>query len=132
MVVKRRKSRVAPPPDGCPLKQCMRLLAGAWTAEVIWYLREGERCFSELQADLKGVSAKTLTNQLRKLEQNGVIERSTRATSPPTVWYSLTPEGQELCRALTGVVEVAQRLRGSTTRLAVRKISSTEIFEVET
>jgi DNA-binding HxlR family transcriptional regulator len=88
----------------------MRLLSGAWTAEVIWYLREGERCFSELQTDLKGVSAKMLTDRLRKLEQNGIIERSTRTTSPPTVWYSLTPVGQELCRAVTNVVAVAQRL----------------------
>jgi DNA-binding HxlR family transcriptional regulator len=113
MVVKRRKSRVTPPPAGCPLNECMRMLAGAWTAEVIWYLREDERCFSELQTDLKGVSAKMLTNRLRKLEQNGVIERSTHRTSPPTVWYSLTPAGQELCRALVNMVEVAQRLKGA-------------------
>jgi DNA-binding HxlR family transcriptional regulator len=111
MVVKRRKSRVQPPPAGCPLNQCMQLLAGAWTAEVIWYLREGERCFSELQTDLQGVSAKMLTNRLRKLEQNGVIERSTHRTSPPTVWYSLTPEGHELCRAMVSLVEVGQHLK---------------------
>jgi len=86
------------------------MLAGAWTAEVIWYLREGERCFSELQTDLKGVSAKMLTKRLRKLEQNGVIGRSTQRTSPPTVWYALTPAGEELCRALVNLVEVGQRL----------------------
>jgi DNA-binding HxlR family transcriptional regulator len=90
----------------------MRLLAGTWTAHVIWYLREGERCFTELQTDIGGVSAKMLTTRLRKLEQNGVIERITRRTSPPTVWYSLTPVGQELCVALTNVVDVAQRLKG--------------------
>jgi DNA-binding HxlR family transcriptional regulator len=109
-MVKRRKSKVPSPPSDCPLNQCMRLLAGAWTADVIWYLREGERCFSELQTDIKGVSAKMLTNRLRKLERDGVIERSTRQTSPPTVWYSLTPVGQELGAALTNVVNIAQRL----------------------
>jgi DNA-binding HxlR family transcriptional regulator len=88
----------------------MRLLAGAWTAHVIWYLREGERCFTELQTDIMGVSAKMLTNRLRKLERDGIIERLTRPTSPPTVWYSLTPVGQELSAALTNVVEIAQRL----------------------
>jgi DNA-binding HxlR family transcriptional regulator len=110
-MVKRRKSTVPPPPSGCPLSQCMRLLAGAWTAHVIWYLREGARCFTELQTDMRGISAKMLTNCLRKLEREGVIERFTRATSPPTVWYSLTPVGQELGGALKHVVEIAQRLQ---------------------
>jgi len=91
----------------------MRLLAGAWTGQVIWFLREGERCFSELQTDIRGVSAKMLTNRLRELERYGVIERSTRTTSPPTVWYSLTPVGQELCLALTNMVSIGQRLKRS-------------------
>ena len=110
-MVKRRKSKVAPPPSDCPLSQCMRLLAGAWTAHVIWYLREGERCFTELQTDIAGVSAKMLTSRLRKLERDGVIERCTKPTSPPTVWYVLTPVGKELSGALANVVEIAQGLK---------------------
>jgi len=89
----------------------MRMLAGAWTAHVIWYLREGERCFTELQLDIGKVSAKMLTNCLRKLEREGIIARSTKPTSPPTVWYTLTPVGQELCAALVNVIDVAQRLK---------------------
>jgi DNA-binding HxlR family transcriptional regulator len=90
----------------------MKLIGSAWTADVIWYLREGERCFTELQTDLNGVSAKVLTTRLRTLQREGVLERVTRSTSPPTVWYTLTPLGQELRRALVEVVEIAQRLRG--------------------
>jgi DNA-binding HxlR family transcriptional regulator len=89
----------------------MRMLAGAWTAHVIWYLREGERCFTELQLDIGKVSAKMLTSCLRKLEREGIIARSTKPTSPPTVWYALTPVGQELCSALVHVIDVAQRLK---------------------
>jgi len=88
----------------------MRVLAGAWTAHVIWYLREGERCFTELQLDIGTVSAKVLTNRLRRLEGEGVVARSTKPTSPPTVWYSLTPVGRELGIALMNVINVAQRL----------------------
>ena len=110
-MVRKRKSKVPPPPAGCALSQCMRLLGGAWTPEVIWYLREGERCFSELQADIRGVSAKMLTVRLRKLESEGVIERFGRQTSPPTVWYALTPVGRELAAALANVVEIAQQLK---------------------
>lgn len=89
----------------------MHLFAGAWTADVIWFLGEGERCFTELEHDIAGVSPKMLTNSLRKLEREGIIERITRQTSPPTVWYALTPGGQELSGALTNVVEIAQRLK---------------------
>lgn len=89
----------------------MRVLGGAWTAHVIWYLREGERCFTELQLDIGKVSAKMLTNCLRRLEREGIILRLTRATSPPTVWYGLTPVGHELCTALVNVIDVAQRLK---------------------
>jgi DNA-binding HxlR family transcriptional regulator len=74
-------------------------------------LREGERCFSELQTDITGVSAKMLTNCLRKLERDGVSERLNRPTSPPTVWYSLTPVGQEFCAALVNLIDIGQRLR---------------------
>jgi DNA-binding HxlR family transcriptional regulator len=89
----------------------MRVLGAAWASHVIWYLREGERCFTELQIDIGGVSPKMLTNRLRKLEREGIIQRFTRPTSPPTVWYSLTPVGQELSGALVNVVHVAQRLK---------------------
>ncbi len=88
----------------------MRMLGSAWTAHVIWYLREGERCFTELQTDIAGVSARVLTVSLRKLQSNGVIHRYSKRTSPPTVWYALTPGGQELADALAQVVDIAQRL----------------------
>jgi DNA-binding HxlR family transcriptional regulator len=89
----------------------MRVLGGAWTAHVIWYLREGERCFTELQLDIGTISAKVLTSRLRQLEREGIVARSTKSTSPPTVWYSLTPVGQDLGMALTNVINVAQRLQ---------------------
>jgi DNA-binding HxlR family transcriptional regulator len=112
-MVKRRKTSVPPPPSGASLRDCVRLLGGAWTADAIWYLRGGERCFTELRNDLEGVSAKMLTSRLRMLEREGIVERRVKATSPPTTWYALTPSGQELCGALVNVVEIAQRLKGN-------------------
>lgn len=78
---------------------------------MIWYLRDGERCFTELEHDLHGVSAKMLTTRLRKLERDGVVVRVKKATSPPTVWYALTPLGQELVQALAVVVDIGHRLK---------------------
>jgi DNA-binding HxlR family transcriptional regulator len=110
-MVKRRKTTVLPPASACSLRECTRLLAGAWTADVIWYLGEGERCFTELQSDLTGISPKMLTTGLRKLEHAGVIQRLTKATSPPTVSYLLTPAGSDLRTALAKIVEIGQRLK---------------------
>jgi DNA-binding HxlR family transcriptional regulator len=89
----------------------MRLISGAWTAHVIWFLREGERCFTELRTDLAGISPKVLTDRLRTLQSDGVIERISKPTSPPTVWYSLTPVGYELADALVNVASIAGRLK---------------------
>ena len=42
----------------CPIGACMELLGGAWTPNVIWHLQGGPRRFSELEADMKPISAK--------------------------------------------------------------------------
>ena len=108
-MVPRRKNRVAPPI--CPLVTCMRVLGGAWTPNVLWYLREAPRRFSELKSDLQGVSAKTLSVRLRKLEQDGVVRREVKPTSPPTVEYRLTPLGNRLIPAIEAIVEVGNELK---------------------
>jgi len=52
MAVKRWKSNVPSSPEGCPLTACMKLLGGAWTPNVIWYLRSEPRRFCELMAEM--------------------------------------------------------------------------------
>lgn len=110
-MVKRRKSQVAPPPPQCTLRECMRVVSGAWTADILWQLSAGERCYSELQNDVKGISAKVLSARLRMLEKARVIDRLPRPTSPPTIWYQLTPLGLELYEAMSRIIDVSQRLK---------------------
>ena len=110
-MVPRRKTRVAAPPPVCPLTTCMRLLGGAWTPNVLWYLRESPRRFSELKGDLQGVSAKTLSARLRKLERDGVLSREVKPTSPPTVEYRLTAIGGRLIPAIEAIVDVGHELK---------------------
>jgi DNA-binding HxlR family transcriptional regulator len=106
-----RKSRVAPPPLECPLAACLSYFAGAWTPNIVWYLREAPRRFSELKGDLRGVSSKMLSTRLRKLSEAGIVERHVMPTSPPTVEYSLTPLGRKLQPALEAMVEVGHQLK---------------------
>jgi DNA-binding HxlR family transcriptional regulator len=106
-----RKSKVSLPPPACPLTECLALLGGAWTPNVIWHLSAGPRRFSELRIDIPRVSAKVLTARLRQLERRGVIERQARPTSPPSIEYSLTVLGQELVPAINAIVQVGLKLK---------------------
>jgi len=109
--IKYRPSRVAPPPEECPLTECMALLGGAWTPNIVWYLREGPRRFNELRGDVAGISAKVLSQRLQRLQADGVVERHVMPTSPPTVEYELTALGRELLPAVDAIVEVGHRLK---------------------
>jgi len=110
-MVPRRKNKVAPPPDTCPLAECLGVIGGVWTPGIIWYLSHSPRTFSELKTDLKGVSAKVLSARLKKLAADGVLERTVKPTSPPTVEYSLTELGSELKPAIEAIVAVGHRLK---------------------
>ena len=89
----------------------MQVIGGAWTANVVWYLSDAPRRFSELKNDLQGVSAKTLSARLRKLESDGVVLREVKPTSPPTVEYRLTPLGARLIPAVEAIVDVGNELK---------------------
>ncbi len=111
MSLPRRKSRAPAPPPPCALTECMSLIGGAWTPNVIWHLSAGPRRFSELRADMPRISAKVLSARLRTLEQRGVIRRRALPTSPPSVEYSLTELGAELLPAIRAIVDVGARLK---------------------
>ena len=112
MALKLRRNKSPPAPPPCPLTECMKLLGGAWTTNVIWYLSGGPRRFGELRTDIPRVSAKVLTERLRSLEAKGVVERAVLPTSPPSVEYPLTELGQELIPVINAIVKVGSRLKG--------------------
>ena len=109
--VRYRPSRVNAPPEECPLTECLSLLGGAWTPNVIWYLREGPRRFNELRGDVAGISAKVLSQRLQRLQADGIVDRRVMPTTPPTVEYELTALGRELLPAVDAIVDVGHRLK---------------------
>ncbi|WNK01494.1 helix-turn-helix domain-containing protein [Thalassospiraceae bacterium LMO-JJ14] len=106
-----RKNRSPAVPYSCPLLECMQILGGAWTPNIIWNLRAGPRRFSELRSDIPLVSPKVLTTRLRELESWGVLERNVMPTSPPSVEYSLSDLGQRLVPAIDAIAEVGEELK---------------------
>ena len=111
MALKMRRNHAPQPPGECALTLCMGMIGGAWTVNVIWCLRAGPRRFSELRADILPISAKVLTARLRELEENGVVSRLVKPTSPPSVEYSLTDLDAELVPAIDSIVSVGHRLK---------------------
>jgi DNA-binding HxlR family transcriptional regulator len=86
-------------------------LSGAWTTQILWYLRAEPRRFGDLKRDLGKISSKVLTTRLRELEDRGVITRSVMPTSPPTVEYALTPFGHKFQPVLDAIVDVGGELQ---------------------
>jgi len=104
-----------PSPD-CVLGPCVKLLAGAWTLEIIYFLKDEPLYFGALKRTLGSVSAKVLTARLRELEQRGVVERSTTLNgNPPKVEYKLSEMGRELIPVLELFSKVSQRLNSKYT-----------------
>jgi len=80
----------------CPVETTIRVIGGRWKVLIIHHLLDGVKRFGELTRALRGVSARTLTKQLRELEADGIIHRKVYQQIPPMVEYSLTAVGEEL------------------------------------
>lgn len=107
------KTSVAAIPSDCPLEECLRLLAGAWTPQILWYVRPGPQRFGELKRSVPGVSAKVLTTRLRELEERGILLRTVLPSSPPSVEYALTDLGREFIPVLDAIASVGGKLKKS-------------------
>jgi DNA-binding HxlR family transcriptional regulator len=81
---------------GCPVQATINLMSGKWKVQILWHLSFGPRRFAELRKKLRKISEKVLTDQLRQLERDGVISRTSTATKPPQVTYALNPAGMKL------------------------------------
>jgi DNA-binding HxlR family transcriptional regulator len=82
--------------SGCPIARTASLIGDRWTPLIVRDLAPGCSRFSELQRSLDGISPKTLSDRLRRLEEAGVITRACFAEMPPRVEYRLTAKGHAL------------------------------------
>ena len=80
----------------CPVERTLDLIGGKWKGAILFLLLEEKRRFGELKKILCKITQRTLTNQLRALEADGLIEREIYAQVPPKVEYSLTEKGRSL------------------------------------
>jgi DNA-binding HxlR family transcriptional regulator len=89
----------------CAVAACAEIIGAKWTALLVHDLSEGPRRFSQLEQSCAGISPRTLSERLRALETEGVVERHSYAESPPRVEYELTEKGA----ALLPIIEEMRR-----------------------
>lgn len=80
----------------CEVETTLKVIGGRWKVLIIRELIAGVKRFGELQRALNGITQKMLTQQLRELEEDGIIHREVYPQIPPKVEYSLTPLGESL------------------------------------
>lgn len=81
----------------CEIEVTLKMIGGVAKPLILYYLTEhGTKRFSELIKYISVVSQRTLTNQLRELESDGLISRKVYAQVPPKVEYSITEKGKSL------------------------------------
>src|SRR5690242_13250107 len=90
----------------CPAETTLKAISGRWKILILRELFPGVKRFGELQRALDGVTQKMLTQQLREMEEDGIIHRQVYLQIPPKVEYSLTPLGESLKPILEAMHEL--------------------------
>jgi DNA-binding HxlR family transcriptional regulator len=80
----------------CPVETTLLLIGDKWKVLILRDLIEGTKRFGELKKSIGTISQKMLTQQLRDMEEDGLVERKVYAEVPPRVEYSLTEDGVSL------------------------------------
>ncbi|MBW7452470.1 winged helix-turn-helix transcriptional regulator [Paenibacillus sepulcri] len=78
------------------IEATLRVLSGKWKLQLLYELVGKTRRFNDLRRRLSGISQKMLTQQLRELEEDGLVNRNVIPDIPPKVEYSLTVYGHTL------------------------------------
>jgi len=102
----------------CSVAATAEIIGAKWTALLVHYLSEGARRFSELEHSCTGISPRTLSERLRVLESEGIVERRSYAESPPRVEYELTAKGEALLPIIDAMREFGHEWLGEAERVA--------------
>ena len=107
-----RTAAGAKPAKVCPeFHHAVELVGKRWTGAILWALIERPHYFAELTAGIPGLSDKLLSQRLRELEEEGLVDRAVHPGSPARVSYSLTEKGRDIEAAVVELREWARRWR---------------------
>ena len=97
----------------CPVRNVLDRVGDKWTVLVLVALAAGPRRFNRLAREVPDISKRMLTQTLRDLARDGLIDRRVFPTTPPGVEYALTGLGQSVLAPLAALVDWADRHFGA-------------------
>lgn len=103
-------------PLSCPLVKTMSVLGGKWKPIILHMLSSRTMRFGELKKAIPPISQKMLTQQLRELEIDGVVERVIYPEVPPKVEYFLTASGVALMPAIGSLYQWGQMYQSAASK----------------
>src|SRR5207245_7110308 len=93
----------------CPSRLVLDRIADKWTALIIQLLSKKTMRYAELHREIGGISQKMLTQTLRSLERDGLVNRKVYPVVPPRVEYSLSRLGRTLIEPLRGLCRWSEK-----------------------
>src|ERR1700720_1192791 len=103
-----KESKETPSTAASGVEQAIQILEGRWKLVILFHLFGGKLLrFSDLERAIPAISQKMLIQQLRRMENDGIVRRIVHPQVPPKVEYGLTDWGQALCPALDALLKWA-------------------------
>lgn len=94
----------------CPIEGIINIIAKKWAVLVISTIGHHHKIrFNDIMAHLVGISPKTLSDLLKELQKENLVQRESFAETPPRVEYSLTDDGKQLCEAVIPLIRWAEK-----------------------
>jgi len=115
-IASKEKTPAAPPPlrdafGHCPIRNVLDRIGDKWSLLLVHTLATRPYRFGELRRAVPDISQRMLTQTLRDLQRDGLVERRVFATVPPSVEYRLTAMGQSLLKPMQGLVDWAAKFQ---------------------
>lgn len=85
------------------------VIGGKWAVVILAHLKQGAHFYGELRRKIPGITEKMLTQRLRDLEREGLVDRTVEEAVPRRVSYRLSAEGHELAPALQALYDWGER-----------------------
>ncbi|NNC82556.1 MAG: helix-turn-helix transcriptional regulator [Flavobacteriales bacterium] len=90
----------------CCASLTMGVIGGKWKTVILYHLMEGPKRYSELRKDMPTVTERTLSLQLKQLDEDGIVHRKVYHKKPPMkVEYSLTEKGKTLIPVIKAIAD---------------------------
>ena len=93
----------------CPVRSVLSKVTGKWPVLILLGLEDGPLRFGELKTSIGDITQRVMTDQLRKLEKDGLIARTVHPGPPVAVSYKLTRLGQSLLKAVNPLIDWSKR-----------------------